>query len=107
MIANKNLSGDVMLLRERDASGEQAYYFVKPHAGKQIMLGKMPRGTQYNIEEYGVILASGYGNPEGETIAWVNSEYGTEFVLAGEQETCAETAQSGPMHNFLHINPQQ
>lgn len=99
----------VMLLREKDIYGEMAYYFVRPHSEKKLLLQKMPKGTQYDIKEYATIITSGYGEPPAGVIEHINCNYDTRFApRASQLENVfpASTISKNSIATYIYSSPE-
>lgn len=67
-------------LKAKDSTGEWAYYFLLVEAGKEaFFLKSLEDKGMINLEEYGKIIASCYGEePSAEVKALLKEKYGFE-----------------------------
>jgi len=56
-----------------DEHGRQAYYYVAIHRSQAKNLFVSLKLKTTNIEQYGVILTSGFGEPDEETQAYIRT----------------------------------
>lgn len=73
----------VFLYRAKTAKGEDAYlYIAVPKDRMEPFAVAMRTQSSMNFEEYGEILASGYGEPDDETKAWMEKNYAFDHANA-------------------------
>jgi hypothetical protein len=79
-LINRNAGGNrVFLLQAEDHSGERAYYFVMAFPLRLPQFQKViEQGVFFDIEEYGDIIASGYGEVPEDIYEKIRKEYGWE-----------------------------
>lgn len=77
---NRNAGGNrIFLLQAEDHSGARAYYFVLAFPLRLPQFQKIiEQGVFFDIEEYGDIIASGYGEVPEEIYEKIRKQYGWE-----------------------------
>jgi hypothetical protein len=67
----------IYLIRANDHSGHRAYYFLLAHALRVPQLHKaLQSGASFDLESYGEIIASGYGDVPRDVRDRIRKEYG-------------------------------
>ncbi len=67
-------------LRFMPADGRSAYYFVLVDPPKEKSFLKALKGTEvFNLEEYGTIVKSGYGDPSPELKKEMKEKYNITY----------------------------
>ena len=72
----------VMLLRGFNAEGAPVYAYMAVRSDRVQALMRAQEAGDYNPEEYGMLLASGVGEPDADTIAMMEREYGFNHAHA-------------------------
>jgi hypothetical protein len=79
-IVNKSRGGDVCLILATDKTMRKAWYFVLPEPTKRERLLALGAKDSCNLEDFGQIVLSGYGErPPQWAYERIKEEYGTEF----------------------------
>jgi hypothetical protein len=79
-IVNKSRGGDVCLILATDKTMRKAWYFVLPEPTKRERLLGLGAKDSCNLEDFGQIVLSGYGErPPQWAYDRIKEEYGTEF----------------------------
>lgn len=70
-------SENVYLVKGKDSTGRQAWYYVQVHALKKRQFESFTGTLQLNLNDFGNILLSGYGDePPPDAVALAREEYG-------------------------------
>ena len=81
---SKLISGNkhrICYLRAIDFTGLAAWYFMLLHPAKREAFSKIDPKQGYNIEDYGNILKSGYGEyAPSSVITDINQKYDCDFT---------------------------
>lgn len=68
-------SANIFLVRGRDDTTLPCYFYIEVDKTKRPLFEKFKKGQQVNLEEFGKVLESGYGEPSEEIKERMKEEY--------------------------------
>jgi hypothetical protein len=78
-VARSIRSENVYLVKGKDSTGRQAWYYVHVHSLKKRQFEALTGMAQMNLNDYGNILLSGYGDePPQDIVKLARDDYGFE-----------------------------
>ena len=76
-IKNSNCLGEIFLIKGKDSTRRAAWYYVRVPHSKKIVFQRLQGNQSLNLNDWGTILRSGYGEaPPEEARQWALDEMG-------------------------------